>query len=196
MCLIKTYVLHSDILDPGATEVTEHDITTAQEDLLSAKATYTVRSDVISSVLVAGPILKAVHGGENSSIAEQDLLPLITKRDKLSLSLTMLSSQILKARNELLTTESEGMVVARENTALATQMIKLAEEMDAEKVEDGADDRLRETIAKEESEMRISRQKWRIIKGTVSGVVVGSGVDWARDGDLLALVADDDDDEG
>jgi len=38
-----------------------------------------------------------------------------------------------------------------------------------------------------------SKQRWRIMKNTASAVVVGSGVDWARDPKLLEIVLDDDD---
>jgi hypothetical protein len=52
-------------------DASEEDIVTAQQDLLKAKAAYQVRNNVIESVLIANPILKAVHGGKNASIAEQ-----------------------------------------------------------------------------------------------------------------------------
>jgi hypothetical protein len=52
-------------------DVSEEDLTTARQELLKAKATYQVRSNVIESVLIANPILKAVHGGKNATIAEQ-----------------------------------------------------------------------------------------------------------------------------
>jgi hypothetical protein len=49
----------------------EEEIAAAQEELLKAKAAYQVRTNVIQSVLIANPILKAVHGGKNASIVEQ-----------------------------------------------------------------------------------------------------------------------------
>jgi hypothetical protein len=51
-------------------DTSKDDIITAQQDLLKAKAAYQVRNNVIESVLMANPILKAVHGGKNVSIAE------------------------------------------------------------------------------------------------------------------------------
>ena len=47
------------------------DMQKAQEGLLEARAAYTVKSNVVSNVLVATPILKAVHAGSNASIIEQ-----------------------------------------------------------------------------------------------------------------------------
>ncbi len=52
-------------------EVSEDDIKDAQQDLLKAKAAHQVRSNIIESVLVANPIVRAVHAGTNASIVEQ-----------------------------------------------------------------------------------------------------------------------------
>jgi hypothetical protein len=43
----------------------------AQEELLKAKARYQVRNNIIESVLIAKPVLNAVHAGGNASIIEQ-----------------------------------------------------------------------------------------------------------------------------
>jgi hypothetical protein len=52
-------------------EVSEDDIKDAQQDLLKARAAYQVRSNIIESVLVANPIVKAVHAGTKASMVEQ-----------------------------------------------------------------------------------------------------------------------------
>jgi len=52
-------------------DVSEEDLTAARQELLKAKATYQVKNNVIESVLIANPILKAIHGGKNATIAEQ-----------------------------------------------------------------------------------------------------------------------------
>jgi len=52
-------------------EASDEDIKNAQHDLLKAKAAYQVKNNVVEGVLVANPILKAVHGGVNTSAAEQ-----------------------------------------------------------------------------------------------------------------------------
>jgi hypothetical protein len=52
-------------------EATEEDIKAAEQELLKAKAKYQVRNNVIESVLIANPILKAVHAGSNATILEQ-----------------------------------------------------------------------------------------------------------------------------
>jgi hypothetical protein len=51
--------------------VTEEDIKVAQQGLLEAKTAYQLRNGIVESVLIANPILKAVHAGNNASTAEQ-----------------------------------------------------------------------------------------------------------------------------
>jgi hypothetical protein len=52
-------------------DATEEDIKAAEQDLLKAKALYQVRTNIVENVLMANPILKAVHAGTNASIIEQ-----------------------------------------------------------------------------------------------------------------------------
>jgi hypothetical protein len=84
-------------------------------------------------------------------------------------------------------------VGARKNTELAAEMIALTEESESRK-DDIRDPALRAQLQEAEAALKASRQRWRIIKGTVSAVVAGSGVDWARDAALRELVLDSDDD--
>lgn len=66
----------------------------------------------------------------------------------------------------------------------------MAEQADAQKRQD-VDPKRREQLAELEADLRASRRKWRIMKGTASAAIVGSGVDWVRDGKLLGIVMDD-----
>jgi len=177
-------------------DVSEEDIRTAQQELLEAKAAYTVRSNIIDSILIANPILKAVHAGSNASIIEQDLLPLIQQRDTLSLSLAELSSKLSATDDELTQTESENIIAARKNVELSARMLALAEEANTQRKDDIDDPELRAQLDELEEAVSVSRQRWRIMKGTASATIVGSGMDWARDARLLAIVLDDEGDEG
>lgn len=125
----------------------------------------------------------------------RDLLPLTQQRDELSLTLAKLSTQALSAENELMKVEIEHTVTAQKNVALATQMLALADEAKAQKKEDIQDPKLRAKVDELDAAMRASRQRWRILKGTASATIAGSGLDWARDPQLLDMVMDDDDDD-
>lgn len=46
-----------------------------------------------------------------------------------------------------------------------------------------------------EDEVKSSRQRWKIMKGTASAIVAGSGVDWVRNERLRDMVVDSTNDE-
>lgn len=61
----------------------ESNITEAQDALLTARARYRLRNDAIESVMMANPILKAVHNGTQASPIERHVLllpPLLPSR--------------------------------------------------------------------------------------------------------------------
>ncbi len=85
--------------------------------------------------------------------------------------------------------------MAQKNAELSRRMLTLAEEANALRREDIDDPKVRLELDNLEAEMRISRQRFRIMKGTASATIVGSGVDWARDPKLLEVVLDDDEND-
>ncbi|KAG4032486.1 hypothetical protein MFRU_007g03870 [Monilinia fructicola] len=176
-------------------EVTDEDIRKAEKDLLESKANYSLRSKLIENVVIANPVLKAVHAGNNASIIEQDLLPLIEKRDIFSENLAQISNKLQSSREELMRESSENIITGRENIELATQMLALAKETSSQGKESIQDSEVRAQLDELERDMKKSRQRWRIMKNTTSAVIVGSGIDWARDPELLEIVLDDDEDQ-
>ncbi|TAQ88524.1 hypothetical protein B7494_g3171 [Chlorociboria aeruginascens] len=178
-------------------EPSNEDLKTAQLELLEARAAYSVRTRIIENVLIANPILNAVHASKTATIVEQDLLPLIEQRDQLSIKLNSLSSKVLSAQEELTKVETEHIITARKNIELAEKMLALAKDANTQEKDDIEDPAVRRQLDELEESMKVSRQKWRIMKGTASAAVVGSGVDWARDPKLLEIVLSNDDiDEG
>lgn len=123
-------------------------------------------------------------------------MPLIEQRDKLSVALTELTSNVASVREELTKVESEHIMTSHKNVELAAKMLDLADEANVQKREDIIDPRTRQQLDDLEEAMKISHWRWRIMKGTVSATIVGSGIDWARDPKLLDIVLDNDDDEG
>ncbi|KFY72588.1 hypothetical protein V499_07267 [Pseudogymnoascus sp. VKM F-103] len=166
-----------------------------QQALLEAKARYALKKSIAESILMANPILKAVHAGSNASPIERDLLPLIQQRDDVSTELAATAAQVLAAREALTAIEAERVVLSRSNTEMAGRMVGLAEQVEGQKKGDIMDPEMRGKIEEMEREVRRSRQKWRLMKGVASGVVAGSGMDWARDEKLRALVLEEDSDD-
>lgn len=117
-------------------------------------------------------------------------MPLIERRDELSITLNQLSKDLLAAREELNDVDGQNRIIARENVELATKMLALAEEANTRSKDSITDPKIRQELDDLEVEMKISRQRWRIMKGTASAAIAGSGIDWARDPKLLAIVLD------
>lgn len=92
--------------------------------------------------------------------------------------------------DQLTAVESETIRINRENMRLAAELLQLAESSDHRATEPQTLDR--EEIQRLGEELKISRQKWKVIKGTASAIVVGSGVDWASDADLRHVVLEPD----
>ncbi|KAK4165848.1 centromere protein H (CENP-H)-domain-containing protein [Cladorrhinum sp. PSN259] len=164
--------------------------TESQEHLLDAKITFSLRESVIESVLTAPPTLKAVHHATHASPVEQDLLTYIEERDEIANSITKCCSDLQTARESLAAIEVERLRTSTRNVELASETLRLAGAIRGSKSTDVGDERLKRNLDSLENQVKTSRQRWRVMKGTASAVVAGSGIDWVRDGQLRALVLD------
>lgn len=124
----------------------------------------------------------------------RDLLPVLTRRDKVSADLAQQSTQLGQTVDEILRVEGESLRLSRQNVDLASQVLALAEEANKSKTEPVEDPNHAQEIARLEAEVKASRQRWRVMKATASAMVAGSGVDWAADEELRAVVLDEDED--
>jgi len=61
----------SNILKDGSHPATEEDLRIARERFLESRASYTLRNDVVNSVMMVNPIIKAVHRGTDASPIER-----------------------------------------------------------------------------------------------------------------------------
>ncbi|KAK8121274.1 hypothetical protein PG999_005394 [Apiospora kogelbergensis] len=167
----------------------------AQEALLQTRARYILRNEVAESVLSVKPVLQAVHAGSRASPIERDLLPVVQERDAASTTLAQQSTELRATLDDITETEAKVLRLSRENAGLASQVLELAAE--ERRLRDEAlvsDPAYRDEIARLEGEVRTSHRRWRVMKGTASAIVAGSGVDWAQDEGLRKLVLDEDED--
>ncbi|GAW10951.1 hypothetical protein ANO14919_002890 [Xylariales sp. No.14919] len=166
-------------------------IEVAQQELLDSRARYVLRNEVVASVVSANPILQAVHNGTKASPIERDLLPLLTDRDATSSTLASQSTELQTLLLDLTDVESRSLRLGQENVALAERLLDLAKQTEQGKAELlPSDSEHALEIAGLEAEVKSSRQRWRVLKGTASAIVAGSGVDWARDAELRDIVLD------
>jgi hypothetical protein len=73
-------------------------------------------------------------------------------------------------------------------------MLALAEEMKSQSAKDIEDARLRDQVNAVEKELSDSRRRVKTLKGILSAMIVGSGINWAADETLTELVMEDEDD--
>ncbi|KAK3180340.1 hypothetical protein K4F52_008311 [Lecanicillium sp. MT-2017a] len=165
-------------------------LASAQDALLDARARYKLRNDAVELVMTADPILKAVHGGTNASPIDRDLLPLVRRRDDAAVDVARSASDVSKVRRELTDVQAETIRACRRNIDLTTELFDLAGELKERKAVDLSAPAARQKMQDREAEMRASRRGWRVMKGVASGIVAGSGVDWADDETLRGIVLD------
>jgi hypothetical protein len=87
-------------------------------------------------------------------------------------------------------TEVDNLRVIQRNQELARQLLDLTAQESSwrDKIDDAS---LRTQMKEIESEYEKTRAKWDHMKGVLGGIIVGSGIDWARDETLRDLVLDD-----
>ncbi|KAK5015755.1 centromere protein H (CENP-H)-domain-containing protein [Cryomyces antarcticus] len=163
----------------------------AEREVLEARAAYLIRNKIIQSVLVTDPVLKAVHAGFNKTPAERKLLPLLNQRDVLAMYHTTLTSTLSTFSSAVTAAERDNTAANKKNQELTATLLELVEATKPQATEDVQDARVRTQLQTLDSELKTARNRWRVMKGVVSGVIVGSGVDWARDEGLRELVMDD-----
>jgi hypothetical protein len=95
-----------------------------------------------------------------------------------------------RLNSELSRVQVEALQVSKRNAELAAEVLALAEAADRNKAESIDDPAIQEEIKSLEQDRKTSRQKWKVMKGTASAVVAGSGVDWVKDADLRDIVLD------
>ena len=174
----------------------EADLLAAEQSLLEARATHLLQQKTTTNVLIADPILKAVHEAAATTSLERRLVPLIHERDVLALTDSHLGSRLAGLQHRFAALEAEVVKVNEENRALAATLVDITDRMKDQTVEELDDARLRARLEGLDEEIRSARRRWRIMKSLVKGIVVGSGAEWAKRPDLLEVVLDDEDEVG
>lgn len=122
------------------------------------------------------------------------ILPLVTENDAVSMIHGSLTSKLASTNKFLSVAEQNNIVANQKNRELAQTMLALAEEMKAQSVQDIEDPQLRQRVDAVDKELKDSRRRVRTLKGILSAMIVGSGINWAVDEGLTELVMEDEDD--
>jgi hypothetical protein len=126
---------------------------------------------------------------------QRRILPLITENDTVSMVHASLASKLLSTQQAISTAVQANIIANRKNRDLSAVMLTLAEEMKAQSAKDIEDPRLRDQVDAVEKELKDSRRRMKTLKGILSAMIVGSGINWAADKTLTELVMDDEDDD-
>ncbi|CAO2647821.1 Nn.00g087430.m01.CDS01 [Neocucurbitaria sp. VM-36] len=172
----------------------QEQLTIAQREAMEAKAEYEIRNRITHNVLVMDPVLKAVHGGEHTGFAEKRILPLIAENDTVSMVHGALASKLASTIRALSTVEQANLIANKKNRELSKTMLALAEEMKAQSAKDIEDPILRDQVDAVDKELKESKRRMKTLKGVLSAMIVGSGINWAADEGLTELVLDDEED--
>jgi predicted nucleic acid-binding Zn-ribbon protein len=105
-----------------------------------------------------------------------------------------LAAKLASTQRAIGTAQQANIVANRKNKELSQTMLALAEAMKAQSAKDIEDPRLRDQVSAVEKELKESRRRMKTLKGTLSAMIVGSGINWAADHDLTELVLDDEED--
>jgi hypothetical protein len=100
-----------------------------------------------------------------------------------------------KLRDGLTEVQVQSIRVCRENIELTSELFELAEQAKQKKAVRLDNPEVRREMEKLTREVKTSRQRWKVMKGVASGVIAGSGVDWAKDEDLRNIVLDPEDED-
>jgi hypothetical protein len=125
----------------------------------------------------------------------RNILPYVRRRDSVSAAVARQSNELRSSLDETARVQAETLRVARANVAHASELLRLAEDAKARKFGTASGEEMERRKQRAKAELKESRQKWKVVKGTASAVVVGSGVEWASDPELRAMVLDPDDED-
>jgi hypothetical protein len=121
------------------------------------------------------------------------MLPLIAENDTLSMVHGTLSARLASSTRALCTAEQANIAANQKSRDLSQTMLALAEELKSQSAKDIEDPNLRSEIDAVEKELKESRKRAKTLKGILSAMIVGSGINWAADEALCELVMDDED---
>ncbi|KAK2731803.1 hypothetical protein FQN55_004439 [Onygenales sp. PD_40] len=191
---LELALLTQDYTEPTPEDDVEGQLEEAERKLLEARASYSVKRKAIETVLMTEPTIQSVHS-VSSSPAERALLPLINRRDVLSLVYENLSRAHASTLQDIADAEIENIRGTKKNQELVQTLLALTSEEKPWR-EEITDPKIRSQLEALEAENKTANANWVTIKRIVSAAIVASGVDWADDEKLHDLVIDDSADEG
>ena len=128
--------------------------------------------------------------GTQADPLSSDLLPLVEHRDEISKLVAKHATESRSIQDESIETSSEATRISRKNIILTEQLLNLKQKLNEKRAGGELNAEARGQINEINQQLQLSRRRWKVVKGVVSAMVVGSGVDWASDPKLIDMVLD------
>jgi hypothetical protein len=171
---------NNDDDDDDDDEIAIDELERLQHQLSEARLKNQIKTRAVESILSTQPILDVAFPGATLSEPTGALNSRVLQyRDDLICAHGKLAETINQLKEREMELQIERTGVEEENRRMAERIRELAKKVQAIDVEEDAD--VKEARRKEEWRVRV-------LRGVLGGLVVGSGVDWARDEELAELV--------
>lgn len=101
-------------------------------------------------------------------------------------------STILNSRLKAFTfLEAQNIRLIEKNRELSSSMVEITDQIREQQSNAINSSDLGDRLKTLQSETKLAKKRWRIMKSLVAGTVVGSGINWANDETLKTLVIDE-----
>ncbi len=117
-------------------------------------------------------------------------MPYVEQRDAESITAAEQASVLRDLLDQLTDVEAESVRLGRENVHLAAEVLRLAAAAGRQTLAPTNDLDTGTELERLEKDLKMSRQRWKVMKGTAAALVAGSGVDWVRHQELRHMVLD------
>ena len=111
----------------------------------------------------------------------------------MSIAHTNVATSLHSTSKSITLTEAENLRAMNKNRDLTEKLLDLTGRLKTQVTKDIHDSELLNQLKRVEEDAQTARTRWKVMKSVVSAVIVGSGIDWARNTDLQSLVIDDED---
>lgn len=103
---------------------------------------------------------------------------------------TNLSARLHSTSQALTKVEAQNIEAMEKNRELTATLVELTRQMSEQRVSALNESNLGNQLEILRDDVGTARKRWKIMKSVVAAVIVGSGVDWARDDELRQVVID------
>lgn len=101
-----------------------------------------------------------------------------------------LSARLHSTSQALTIVEGQNIEAMEKNRELTATLVELTHQMSEARIAAINESHLGTQLEILRDDVRTARKRWKIMKSVVAAIIVGSGVDWARNNELRPVVID------